>query len=62
MQNRFQLFVRRILQNSQLNREKFVINKKMYTKTISKNKAVRNNHMLIITPFYISNADFQQAA
>lgn len=33
MQNRVQRFVRRILQNSQLNREKFVMNKKLY-KTI----------------------------
>lgn len=30
MRNKVQLFVRRILQNSQVNREKFVMNKKLY--------------------------------
>jgi hypothetical protein len=42
--NRAQHFIRNILQNSMLNREKFVKNKKLYNQTIFKNK---NNHNLI---------------
>ena len=40
--NRVQYFIRNILQNSKLNREKFVKNKKTYSETIFKNKN-RNN-------------------
>jgi uridine kinase len=50
-----QYFIKNILQNSKLNREKFVKNKKTYSETIFKNK---NRNNLIFTPFYISNADF----
>ncbi len=40
--NRIQYFIRNILQNSKLNREKFVKSKKTYSETIFKNKN-RNN-------------------
>ena len=39
---RIQYFIKNILQNSKLNREKFVKNKKTYSETIFKNKN-RNN-------------------
>ena len=42
--NRIKYFIRNMLQNSGLNREKFVKNKKVYNVNISKNK---NNHNLI---------------
>ena len=53
--NRIQYFIRSILQNSKLNREKIVNNKKKYAMMSIKNR----NHNMIITPFNISNADFQ---
>ncbi len=53
--NRIHYFIKNILQNSKLNREKFVKSKKIYSETIFKNKN-RNNHNLIFTPFLIKNA------
>ena len=47
MSNRIQYFIRNILQNSKLNREKFVNNKKIYNQLISKNR--QNNSSRIIT-------------
>ena len=47
MSNRVQYFIRNILQNSNLNREKFVNNKKIYSQLISKNR--QNNSNRIIT-------------
>jgi len=47
--NRVQYFIRNILQNSKLNREKFVNNKKFYT---VKNK--KNTHNLILKRNYSS--------
>ena len=44
LSNRFQYFIRNILQNSKLNREKFIINKKIYY-DLSKKKT---NHKLIL--------------
>ena len=43
--NRVQYFIRNILQNSKLNREKFVKNKKIYNDLSVKNKT---NHNLIL--------------
>jgi len=37
--NRIQYFIRNILQNSKLNREKFVKSRKTYSQTIIKNKS-----------------------
>jgi len=48
--NRVQYFIRNILQNSKLNREKFVKNKKLYN---SKNK---RNHNLILKRNFNSNS------
>ena len=48
--NRVQYFIRNILQNSKLNREKFVKNKKNYT---IKNK---NNYNLILKRNYSSSS------
>lgn len=42
--NRVQYFIRNILQNSKLNREKFVKNKKLYNNSLVRNKI---NHNLI---------------
>ena len=47
MSNRVQYFIRNILQNSKLNREKFANNKKIYSQLISKNR--QNNSSRIIT-------------
>jgi len=47
MSNRIHYFIRNILQNSKLNREKFVNNKKNYNQIIAKNK--QQNHNKIIT-------------
>lgn len=44
--NRIQYFIKNILQNSKLNREKFVKSRKTYSETILKNKN-RNSHNLI---------------
>ncbi len=42
--NRVQYFIRHILQNSKLNREKFVKNKKMYTNKNSYNLIVKRTY------------------
>lgn len=47
MSNRINYFIRSILQNSKLNREKFVNNKKIYNEYIAKRK--QNNSNRIIT-------------
>ena len=47
MSNRVYYFIRSILQNSKLNREKFVNNKKKYNQIIAKNR--QQNHNKIIT-------------
>ncbi len=52
--NRVQYFIRSILQNSKLNREKFVNNKKKYNMTTVKNR----NHNMIIKRNFGSSAGF----
>jgi hypothetical protein len=47
MSNRVSYFIRSILQNSKLNREKFVNNKKIYNQFIAKNKQQNNNRIII---------------
>ena len=47
MSNRIQYFIRNILQNSKLNREKFVNNKKIYSHLISKNRQNNSNRIII---------------
>lgn len=47
MSNRVSYFIRSILQNSKLNREKFVNNKKNYNQFIAKNKQKNNNRIII---------------
>ena len=47
MSNRIQYFIRNILQNSKLNREKFANNKKIYTQLISKNRQNNSNRIII---------------
>jgi hypothetical protein len=54
--NRIKYFIRNILQSSQLNREKFVKNKKVYNVAISKNKI--NNHILINKRSYSTNFSY----
>ena len=49
--NRVQYFIRSILQNSKLNREKFVNNKKKYNMMTVKNR----NHNMIIKRNYTSS-------
>jgi hypothetical protein len=49
--NRVQYFIRRLLQNSKLNREKFVNNKKKYNMMTVKN----SNHFMIIKRNYTSS-------
>jgi len=48
--NRVHYFIRSVLQNSKLNREKFVNNKKKYIMTTVKNR----NHNMFITRNYTS--------
>jgi hypothetical protein len=52
--NRVQYFIRSILQNSKLNREKFVNNKKKYNMTTVKNR----NHNIIIKRNFGSSSGF----
>jgi hypothetical protein len=52
--NRIHYFIRNILQNSKLNREKFVNNKKKYNMTTVKNR----NHNMIIKRNFGSYTDF----
>ncbi len=52
--NRIQYFIRSILQNSKLNREKFVNNKKKYNMTTVKNR----NHNMIIKRNFGSSSGF----
>lgn len=52
--NRVQYFIRRILQNSKLNREKFVNNKKKHNMMTVKN----SNHIMIIKRHYTSSNGF----
>ena len=47
MSNRIHYFIRNILQNSKLNREKFVNNKKKYNEIIAKNKQQNHNRIFI---------------
>jgi hypothetical protein len=47
MSGRFQYFIRNILQNSKLNREKFVKNKRIYNESITKNRQKNNNRIII---------------
>jgi hypothetical protein len=51
--NRVQYFIRNILQNSKLNREKFVKNKKLYNDLSVKNK---RNHNLILKRNFNTNS------
>lgn len=51
--NRVQYFIRNILQNSKLNREKFVKNKKLYNNLSVKNK---RNHNLILKRNFNTNS------
>jgi len=51
--NRVVYFIRNILQNSKLNREKFVKNKKLYNNLSVKNK---RNHNLILKRNFNSNS------
>ena len=46
MSNRIQYFIRTILQNSKLNREKFVNNKGIYNLSISKNRKQNFNNII----------------
>ena len=50
--NRVQYFIRNVLQNSNLNREKFVKNKKIYKENILKNK----NYNLFIKRNYSNSS------
>ncbi len=52
--NRIQYFIRSILQNSKLNREKFVNNKKKYNMMTVKNR----NHNMIIKRNFGSSSGF----
>lgn len=52
--NRIQYFIRSILQNSKLNREKFVNNKKKYNMMTVKNR----NHNMIIKRNFGSSSSF----
>lgn len=51
--NRIHYFIKKILQNSKLNREKFVINKKKYYDLSKKNKT---NHNLILKRNFNTNS------
>ena len=45
--NRVQYFIRNILQNSKLNREKFVKNKKLYNEKLYNQKNKRNYNLIL---------------